>query len=239
MQELDELQDPIIKQKAILENNNMKEVWDMIKDLVKGRQDLFPNPRKNDFFFWFMAVTSRCFGAGLPCIMMVPFVDNMNHTNIQSEIGLWQRGMDDTTFNTQLRVKRPVEDIPTNCKVWESEYESASEEDDEEPSDQEGEGQKTEKDWTWYNAADPTTVYFKLTTVSGIKKDKQIFIKYGQISNRHLLLYFGFSLPDNRFDVVHVKHENFTFKLRLEKYCKDIVNYYRRKVLGNPSVATV
>ena len=37
MQELDELQDPIIKQKAILENNNMKEVWDMIKDLVKGR----------------------------------------------------------------------------------------------------------------------------------------------------------------------------------------------------------
>ena len=117
-----------------------------------------------------MAVTSRCFGYNLPCSMMVPFADNMNHNNIQSDIGLWERGMDDTQNVQKLRIKQSVEDLPTDCKVWESGYDSASEEDDTENEDSD-DSLEVEDDWTWYTEADPKNVYFKLTTITGIQKD--------------------------------------------------------------------
>ena len=115
-----------------------------------------------------MAVTSRSFGYSLPCSMMVPFADNMNHTNIQSDIGLYEIGMDD--HDTSIPVRMPKGDLPTDCKVWLAGYQTATEEDDteNEASDPEEEDEEEEENWTWYNDADPKNVYFKLTTVTGI-----------------------------------------------------------------------
>ena len=31
--------------------------------------------------------------------MMVPFADNMNHANIQSDVGLYEKGMNDRDSN--------------------------------------------------------------------------------------------------------------------------------------------
>lgn len=118
-----------------------------------------------------MAVTSRSFGWNLPCSMMVPFADNMNHANVQSDILLFERGMDDTNCS-KLYVKQRVEDLPTDCKVWESGYDTASEEDDTENEHSDDDQlEEDEEDWTWYKNADSKNVYFRLTTISGIQKD--------------------------------------------------------------------
>ena len=77
-----------------------------------------------------MAVTSRSFGYSLPCSMMVPFADNMNHANVQSDLCLFQRGMDETLNPQELREERSDENLPTDCKVWESGYDTFGEEDD-------------------------------------------------------------------------------------------------------------
>lgn len=131
---------------------------------------------------------------------------------------MWERGMDDTVDGTQLRIKRPIEDLPTDCAVWESGYESASEEDDTDNSNSDNEEPDDIQDWTWYKEADPKNVYFKQTTVTGVQEGSQIFIRYGERSNRHLLLWYGFCIPENRYDVVHFKHVNYTFKIRRDKY---------------------
>ena len=86
-----------------------------------------------------MAVTSRSFGYySLPCSMMVPFADNMNHANIQSDVGLYEKGMNDRDSN-KVRERQRIEDLPTDCKVWNSGYETASQEDDTENEDEEKE----------------------------------------------------------------------------------------------------
>lgn len=37
------------------------------------------------------------------------------------------------------------------------------------------------------------------------KKNQQLFLTYGRRSNRYLLLFYGFCIPDNKYDSITVR----------------------------------
>jgi hypothetical protein len=120
--------------------------------------------------------------------------------------------------------------------VWDAGYETESLEDDTDSENSDGEAEEeTDDDWTWYHteteAGREANVYFKQTSIQGIEEGKQVFIRYGQRSSRHLMLWYGFCFLDNKYDVVILRHEYNTFRLRREKICRTLIGYHRRKLV--------
>ena len=105
-------------------------------------------------------VVSRCFGWGLPCTMMVPFADFMNHSNVDvhmdpiaskeskiqdaEDVDLTDLTGGEHTPHEEEEKKERLRDFSvkfdalTDANMWEIEYsESSQETDDEEEEDEE------------------------------------------------------------------------------------------------------
>ncbi|CAD8153535.1 unnamed protein product [Paramecium pentaurelia] len=71
-----------------------------------------------------------------------------------------------------------------------------------------------ESKWDWLEENDKD-VYFCITTTEPIKKHEQVTVSYGRRTNRFLLSWYGFTLPEN-------KYSSFNFRLWLNtEICKE------------------
>jgi len=63
--------------------------------------------------------------------------------------------------------------------------------------------EESKKDFSWWSYDDPRT-YFCVSTSSkyAFKPGQQIFTSYGRRSNKFLLTFYGFCIPNNRHDSV-------------------------------------
>lgn len=64
-----------------------------------------------------------------------------------------------------------------------------------------------ESQWDWLDEDDDEG-YFCITTTSPVKKHEQVHVSYGRRTNRFLLCWYGFALPEN-------KYSSFNFRLWL------------------------
>jgi hypothetical protein len=78
----------------------LDEQWDLIRKVL----DIYPEQFNPDFCTEALfkkissIVTTRCFGWSLPCVMVVPFADCLNHSNCNATNEMFDRVLH---FNTQ------------------------------------------------------------------------------------------------------------------------------------------
>jgi hypothetical protein len=162
----------------------------------------------------------------MPCNMLIPFADSVNHMNVQSYFSMFHK---DPELGPKTKEKvTPVEPEagpmpPNGDLIWEIyDYQTASEEDDNDSDEPD------EDNYDWYTTEDPD-IFFSLTSSAlTFEAGDQIFIKYGSRSNRYLLLWYGFCLDENKYNVFHFEYKETLVKLRLEKFCKDLIDRVRR-----------
>lgn len=92
--EMNELQDAILKKDIIHYRKEFDDEWDLIYTTLSRPtyEDYFPgitDPEakeslKKTFTYSFVSVVTRCFGWGLPKTSMIPFADCINHHNVDS-----------------------------------------------------------------------------------------------------------------------------------------------------------
>lgn len=92
--EIDELQDQILKKDIIHYRKEFDDEWELIYNTLSKNAytDYFPgicDPDKKEelkyvFTHSFVSVVTRCFGWGLPKTSMIPFADCINHHNVDS-----------------------------------------------------------------------------------------------------------------------------------------------------------
>ncbi|CAD8069199.1 unnamed protein product [Paramecium primaurelia] len=62
----------------------------------------------------------------------------------------------------------------------------------------------SEKDFDWYND-DDDQVYFCITTAGQIQQGEQIYTFYGRRNNRFLLLWYGFTMNNNKYNSFNLR----------------------------------
>jgi histone-lysine N-methyltransferase SETD3 len=92
--EMNELQDAILKKDIIHYRKEFDDEWDLIYATLSKQayEDYFPGitdpddkeSLKKTFTYSFVSVVTRCFGWGLPKTSMIPFADCINHHNVDS-----------------------------------------------------------------------------------------------------------------------------------------------------------
>ena len=92
--ELAELQDAVLIANIKAYRRDFEEEWDQVykllhknkyDDIIPGISDVERKDSLREDYIWaFCGVVTRCFGWGLPCTMMAPFADTINHHNVDS-----------------------------------------------------------------------------------------------------------------------------------------------------------
>ncbi len=84
--ELAELQDPELMTEALNYKEEVEEEWLEVKPVLEEYPGIFPMSKvtKKMFDFVYSNVVTRCFGWSLPCTMMVPIGDCLNHADIDA-----------------------------------------------------------------------------------------------------------------------------------------------------------
>ena len=88
--ELDELHDPIMKQEAIDEKEEVAEQFEEVLEIVQQNADCL-NVEFWTLENWMKAhyqVGTRCFGYAVPEISLVPYADNANHHTTDNQYEL-------------------------------------------------------------------------------------------------------------------------------------------------------
>ena len=77
------------------------------------QNELFKGTTKELWYLMYNFVCTRCFGWGLPCIMMVPMVDYLNHLPIDTNVSMFnlEHSKDRTTNYSMLFKKDFVEKV--------------------------------------------------------------------------------------------------------------------------------
>jgi len=85
-EELKELQDPEFAREAHDYKEDLLEQWKQTKKVLKKYPEIFPKDKvtKELFLFVYVNVVTRCFGWSIPCTMMIPVADIMNHAPINT-----------------------------------------------------------------------------------------------------------------------------------------------------------
>ena len=80
------MQDPELVEKAKVYKNSIDNEWDKLQKLCNKYPDILPLSKITKSLYIFVSgnVMTRCFGYTLPCTMMIPFADNINHSTIDS-----------------------------------------------------------------------------------------------------------------------------------------------------------
>lgn len=203
----------------------------------------FPYRTLDETFHWAYRVTAtRLFAQETD--VLVPFADHLNHGNVNISMEICDENTlnaeSEIDYKDFLGVKSTVEDkeMPKRTfrnrfekykkanpktvlkvnNVWElnrvfAEYRSS--EDEEEYSEEEEEDSEEEEEEEGSGAVGVNRYYVLKTGARGsCKAGKQLFNCYGSYSNRHLLLYYGFAMPNNPYDSLRVRVWNPAFRGR-------------------------
>jgi len=60
-----------------------------MQPIYEAYPDLFSGATKEIWFEMYNFVCTRCFGWGLPCVMMVPMVDFLNHLPVDTQVSMF------------------------------------------------------------------------------------------------------------------------------------------------------
>ena len=83
--EMDELQDIFLKNQAKKMLQSYRALWKDVYKVIKKYPGFFPGTEEEleSVFRWsYELVIGRSFGEALPCSMLVPLADNLNHANV-------------------------------------------------------------------------------------------------------------------------------------------------------------
>lgn len=85
--EFEELHDPELVQEAVKYRRDVEKEWLEVRAVLEKYPLIFPLEKisKEMFVFVYGNVVTRCFGWSLPCTMMVPFADSVNHSSIDGD----------------------------------------------------------------------------------------------------------------------------------------------------------
>ncbi len=85
-EELRELEDAELMSQAIKYRFEIEEEWRVVSIVIAKYPDLFPpgSVTRELFVFVYSNVVTRCFGWSLPCTMLVPVADSLNHASVDA-----------------------------------------------------------------------------------------------------------------------------------------------------------
>jgi hypothetical protein len=73
------IQEAALKEEALDAQRELKEEYQAMKEVLEKYPNMFPNLTLHDFAWASQFVTTRCFGWFLPCTLLAPMVDLINH----------------------------------------------------------------------------------------------------------------------------------------------------------------
>lgn len=84
--EIEELQEPELVQEVQIYRESLDEDWNEVRAVLDKYPEAFPKGKvsKELFTFAYANVVTRCFGWGLPCTMLIPVADALNHSSVDS-----------------------------------------------------------------------------------------------------------------------------------------------------------
>ena len=84
--ELTQLQDPELIQEAKRYKEDLNDEWENVKSILEKYPKLFPMDKVNKELFYnvYENVVTRCFGWSLPCTMLIPVADALNHSSVDA-----------------------------------------------------------------------------------------------------------------------------------------------------------
>jgi hypothetical protein len=98
------------------------EYWEKIQKVLTDFPDLFPKvPSLEDFNYFYMVFSSRAFGSAMPCNMLIPFADNINHCNNPTYFSLLHKDPErgPPKKPRTLKNETPETDLVNGPYIWE------------------------------------------------------------------------------------------------------------------------
>lgn len=235
MEELEELQDPVLIHDACVWKQRLNRNWEKVYRVVSKYPEYFQADDMKEEFIWAWKVCcTRTFGWNGG--MIIPLAGSTNHGEVyttydnrtKSELEeLAYNENSETDYSDFLNIDRKScvdidrrqnrnrlekyldkYELPRVKKIWAldtklDEFRSSSSDDDE----------RTVAEYTSdeeYQVSQSDILpddenYFTMSTGvrTCFKKGEQVFNAYGRLSNRNLLLDYGFTIPNNRYDTVY------------------------------------
>jgi hypothetical protein len=211
MEELADLQDSVLLEDAREDHAGQQRMWTRLNKALITRPDLFP-PKSHtfkDFRRWYGTITTRCFGRFRPSAIMAPVADCLNHgwahtyydIATEEEITRYAPGdsdYDDMPGGQDLRAHfQELGDLIgsyfNSSQVLEHEIARLKAMRAKEIEDEKWDGP--------FEIPNTPGTCFRMRTGKDESYDTgaQVFLYYGNYSNRQLLISFGFAIRQDRF----------------------------------------
>eukprot|EP00357_Protocruzia_adherens_P016911 CAMPEP_0114994628 /NCGR_PEP_ID=MMETSP0216-20121206/13249_1 /TAXON_ID=223996 /ORGANISM="Protocruzia adherens, Strain Boccale" /LENGTH=722 /DNA_ID=CAMNT_0002358519 /DNA_START=25 /DNA_END=2193 /DNA_ORIENTATION=+ len=94
--QLDELQDLTLKNEAKANRKALHTIWIAVCRIMAMHRDVFDLSKytEKEWYWCYNFVVSRAFGWGLPCTMLIPFADALNHSTVNISYDLYAEEAD-------------------------------------------------------------------------------------------------------------------------------------------------
>ena len=211
MDELADLQDSVLVQDAREDHSSQQRMWVRLSKALNTRPDLI-SPKSHsfkDFRRWYGTITTRCFGRFRPAAIMSPVADFLNHGwahtyyDIATDANITRYEPGDTDYDDlpggqDLRARyQEIGDLVgshfMSSKDLEPEIDRLKAIRNEELEAEKWDGP--------FDISHTPDTCFRIRTGKDERYDSgaQVFLFYGNYSNRQLLMSFGFAIRDDPF----------------------------------------
>ena len=211
MEELADLQDSVLLDDAREDHASQQRMWARLNKALASRPDLY-SPKSHtfkDFRRWYGSITTRCFGRFRPSAIMSPVADCLNHgwahtyydIATEEEITRYAPGdndYDDMPGGLELRARyQELGDLIgphfNSSLALQPEIDRLKALRAKELEDEKWDGP--------FEIPQTPGTCFRMRTGKDetYETGSQVFLFYGNYSNRQLLISFGFAIRDDRF----------------------------------------
>ena len=265
VEELTELQDPMLVRDAKERLQEVRQCWCQVKSVLKQYPALFTNDMLTfEEFLWAQQiVASRAFGKSVPSTSLCPIAEFLNHDTVQTYyiygppslycpkiLGLDDG--DDQPSEADHNWPVPYVSIAVLVKrsrqLQEKDYITL----EETATSLDNQRRIRAQEATWrpmeFEESDENTFRIMTGPSETYEKGAEVYLRYGADSNRHLLIYYGFSLPRNIYNYEYLVSslsdlisdpevlasaeelglsQKWSFKIREREICMDLIRTMR------------
>ena len=275
-EELGELQDPMLVRDARERLREVRDCWRQVKAVLKHYPSLFTSEMLNfeDFLWAQQIVASRAFGKSVPSTSLCPIAEFLNHDTVQTYYIYGPPSL----HCPKVVSPDDGDDLPSEADhAWPVPYVSlailvklAREVLDEGYAliqetatslDNQRRARAQEAAWKPMDFKETEENTFRIMTGPGetYEKGAEVYLCYGADSNRHLLIYYGFSLSRNKYNYEYLTpslsdltsdprvlesggdiglDQKWPMKVREREICMDLIRTFRA-LLWLPEVHTL
>ena len=230
--DLEILEDPELKLSTQVMHMKYESAWESFYEVLADHSDLFPADQATlkELFQWaFILVASRSFGRNIPCFMVIPLADNLNHANVDSknhvlhkdlhlsdpnhngfdftdfgnEVGNTEGEMVNRTHGNSLENFLTCNELPEIAHVWDLDEHVGKYQSSDDDEDNGSDYDETEcPDYSWYQWDNEEESYFIMSNNgrTAYNAGDEVTLSYGNRSNGFLLQNYGFVLEYNPYD---------------------------------------